>query len=63
MFDKNEDNPIDNCSYEVDMNLKEWFNIHCYHKRGRKTINLGGVNNIYFICLDCRSILIHDSFG
>ena len=61
-INKMNDNIEDFCSYEVDMNLKEWINIHDFHQRGRKTVNLDGVNNIYFICKDCKSVLIHDSF-
>jgi len=56
------DNIEDFCSYEVDMNLKEWLKIHDFHRRGRKIVTLDGVNNIYFICLDCHKVLILDSF-
>lgn len=52
----------DFCSYEVDMNLKEWIGIHDFHKRGRKIVTLDGIHNIYLICLDCHKVFILDSF-
>jgi hypothetical protein len=57
-----DDNIEDFCSYEVDLSLKEWISIHNRHTRYHKIVNLDGINNIYLICKDCKSILIHDSF-
>jgi len=57
-----EDNIEDSCSYEVDLNLREWIDIHDIHDRYHKIVKLDGINNIYLICKECKSILIHDSF-
>jgi hypothetical protein len=58
-FENNEEET----SFETTMSLREWEYLHSdHHSREHAIVNKHGINYIYLICKQCKSVLLLDTF-